>query len=867
MLIGIPVLSLFILVAVVVFNLFMNTEQTVINDEVMEVEAEEMKSTTIKEKESEDVVALSITILQASSNVVVEREEEKIQATEEMQIFTGDRITTVDNSNVELAINEDEKILLGENSQIEILDISSTEDGMSVQIEQSFGSTYHQGNHRDGYELVVNDSAIKPLGTHFIVSIEPNTGMTSIFVASGIVQVGTPKEERPPSIVYPSQVVNVESNNQNNIPELVDPSNMAAIPDSEIIKQIIKNKADIDKENDMLLQILSDNHEIPALPKQLDMDVIPASLMHAFNQLFEQSILQGDMEKEELNDLINQANQRLLKENRFSSLLIQEDKLLQDLREQQKRQQEWVNDYQSEQEKVNREKNVIDQMERVLQEKAEQKQREEGQERLADERLKEALNKMKALRAEREREIEEQRQQEMKQVAHDRLAKEKLEIERLEREREEERQRAEQERLEEEERQRQEEVFNQKVSLIEQLINELPQSFDINLADGTENILLSDLIAIDEKIQLTVTTGHASVATAEIVEESLIISPREAGETTVHLAISFGSFETVIPFEVVVHSKPLHTVQDFEIKDTNPLRDAYNLSLSLTRAEDESNISHYTLYWADANMAIIADSFATLEKTGENLHYSLSDNSSIPETATGIVIFAKNDLGESDTYKYVEIQDYKNYSVAGELQDIEMFVNDERGLEIYHVFLDENGGDIYEALYEGDIQIKLQSEDEPLVHAYEDGGYYVRANDIDGTTTVHVRLTEGNSDVVLAEASFQVTVNQIELPPPPQNIYFESYSQDPYSTEGSLEIIGAADESNIDGYLLYWSNDNNEKLAHLGHVSPSEGTFELFHNVYPGATRIIAYSYSGEFESEEFAYVDLWNMNMDPVLE
>ena len=88
--------------------------------------------------------------------------------------------------------------------------------------------------------------------------------------------------------------------------------------------------------------------------------------------------------------------------------------------------------------------------------------------------------------------------------------------------------------------------------------------------------------------------------------------------------------------------------------------------LQITKAPDETNISHYVLYWGTdekTRMCTSSNCGTNIAKTGANLTYSFSGDTQIlsdgSDTATHLIVYTKNESGESSIGTSLEIVDLK----------------------------------------------------------------------------------------------------------------------------------------------------------------------------------------------------------------
>ena len=74
-------------------------------------------------------------------------------------------------------------------------------------------------------------------------------------------------------------------------------------------------------------------------------------------------------------------------------------------------------------------------------------------------------------------------------------------------------------------------------------------------------------------------------------------------------------------------------------------------TVSISRASDESDITHYVIYWGDDSLAKLEglNEIATLEAIGSDLSYSIGGDTVLPAGAVYFLVYTKNDHGERAT--------------------------------------------------------------------------------------------------------------------------------------------------------------------------------------------------------------------------
>ncbi len=90
------------------------------------------------------------------------------------------------------------------------------------------------------------------------------------------------------------------------------------------------------------------------------------------------------------------------------------------------------------------------------------------------------------------------------------------------------------------------------------------------------------------------------------------------------------------------------------------------------KADNETNVVKYLLYWGSATSKFIGDPLFEKDKNGSDLIYFFNDNTAIPEGAVYLLACSKTSSGELTSPVYVEISDNIKYPVLSvyDIQDI-----------------------------------------------------------------------------------------------------------------------------------------------------------------------------------------------------
>jgi hypothetical protein len=257
--------------------------------------------------------------------------------------------------------------------------------------------------------------------------------------------------------------------------------------------------------------------------------------------------------------------------------------------------------------------------------------------------------------------------------------------------------------------------------------------------------------------------------------------------------------------------------------------------VTITKAADESDITHYVLYWGDSttdkqSTTPIADVLAD----GSNVTHTFSENTSMPSTATHLLVFTKNDDGEMATGVNVAIDDKLSP------------VNAAQGISFTDTDLDSTGdvsgdvvitkagneGDItHYVLYWGDSSTDKQSTTQ-IAELAKNGGnpIYTFPENTDipttPTTATHLLVFTKNDDGEM-ETGVGIEINDKMAPVhAAQSVSFtDTDIVDAGDVSGDITITAATDESDLTHYVIYWGNSSTTKLntTPIADVSKNSG--------------------------------------------
>ena len=348
-----------------------------------------------------------------------------IRAAIGMKLHQGDRIQTEELSSILLQAGDTkDNVMIGENSDISLVHLHENEGFKMTSLKAWKGTVYADvnpvKNKKDRFQIMSSDATFHAKGTHFLVSINPATGLPTMFVSAGRVEVG--QEGSPnngPVLIFPTQ--QITPGLTSGLPDgvhVVDLDSLLQSVDSSIIEQILRNKAQIDEENRAFINNM--NKDEMNLDSEGDYQRYLQNMDNLIASLLNSAINSGQVSPEEARRLIelynNNKSPGSVDFDRASSLQISEEEkkkqqAIEQLEEKRKQQQE---------ELARKQREIANQNQALIQRLEEERKRKEEANRLAAEKAKkEAEEKLLASLAEQQRKKLEdqlkQREQEKKE--------------------------------------------------------------------------------------------------------------------------------------------------------------------------------------------------------------------------------------------------------------------------------------------------------------------------------------------------------------------------------------------------------------------------------------------------------------------
>ncbi|MBA2943811.1 FecR domain-containing protein [Paenibacillus sp. CGMCC 1.16610] len=186
-------------------------------------------------------------------------------AYESMSLNQGDTVYTGASSSVTLNLsNGDADVTLGENAEINVSDLNTSDGNKKSKLKVWAGSLWVKvkslAGSNDEFEVETPTAVMGVRGTQFYVMVDPVTGAIKMAVGAGKVSASTvttgedSEQKTAVTYLYPTQQISLDGRDETEELALkvdfLDLDDFVKQASPEVIKEFILNKAEIDKENE-----------------------------------------------------------------------------------------------------------------------------------------------------------------------------------------------------------------------------------------------------------------------------------------------------------------------------------------------------------------------------------------------------------------------------------------------------------------------------------------------------------------------------------------------------------------------------------------------------------------------------------------
>ncbi|WP_246427578.1 FecR domain-containing protein [Paenibacillus phyllosphaerae] len=322
------------------------------------------------------------------------------KAFKNMTLNEGDVIRTGKDGSIVLELASDvadqDSVTIGANSEVSFTKLKD-EKGTKAKLTVWAGSLWVKvksvSNADDRFEVETPTSIMGVRGTHFLVNVNPATGVTQVYLAAGVIEsttakkmwnVGKTEQLDGQIFIYPTQQITqlAESDGVQSITSIVDIESLVAESSPEVIAALIANAASIYEEQQQMIEKWKkelgqpDGLEGYSITDPGELERFKHNMESFVSMIAQQALQQKKIEQADLQKLVEQANKeagRVIVDLTAPAEMIQseKDKLAQELKQKliEKAKEE---QNRKQQELIEKQKSIADDLLKKLQDKKQQ---------------------------------------------------------------------------------------------------------------------------------------------------------------------------------------------------------------------------------------------------------------------------------------------------------------------------------------------------------------------------------------------------------------------------------------------------------------------------------------------------------------
>lgn len=240
-----------------------------------------------------------------------------------MNLSQGDQIITEFNSSAILkTADRKDEITISENSELYISNLRNVSLAKHTSFDLRSGlvgaSVSSLVDSKDTFKITTPTAVTNVRGTQLYVGIDPNTGSSSVFVGSGLVQTGGNGTAQNPGLLYPGQQISIVGPGieQPSEPYMGDLNDFFNLASPAIIEQMLKNKQQLDQENAAMIEKMKEGLSgsnlggNPFGQSEDDLEQYKNNLNNLIAIILKQARDQQIIDPDQLQALINEANKQ-----------------------------------------------------------------------------------------------------------------------------------------------------------------------------------------------------------------------------------------------------------------------------------------------------------------------------------------------------------------------------------------------------------------------------------------------------------------------------------------------------------------------------------------------------------------------------
>lgn len=261
-------------------------------------------------------------------------------AYKDMSLNQGDTVYTGESSSVTLSLaSGDADVTLGGNAELNVSDLNSSNGNKKSKLKVWAGSMWVKvkslAGAEDEFEIETPTAVMGVRGTQFFVSVDPLTGKTKMAVGSGRVSASTvtsnSDETQTTTITYlnPTQEITLDNREETTDLDLkvefLDLEEFIKQASPEIIKELLLNKDQIDKENEAFIAkkkkeiqegLIVDDKTSLNIKNLSDLDKVKQNLENLIGNVAKEALAENKLDQKELDKIIEEANKKITQEDK-----------------------------------------------------------------------------------------------------------------------------------------------------------------------------------------------------------------------------------------------------------------------------------------------------------------------------------------------------------------------------------------------------------------------------------------------------------------------------------------------------------------------------------------------------------------------
>lgn len=263
---------------------------------------------------------------------------------------------------------------------------------------------------------------------------------------------------------------------------------------------------------------------------------------------------------------------------------------------------------------------------------------------------------------------------------------------------------------------------------------------------------------------------------------------------------------------------PVNAATSVAFTDNNTALGKIGGEISISRAANESDITHYTVYFgSNASTKLSPDPIATIAKTGQNLTSTLPSETIKPANATHLLVFSKNIEGEMAQGVAVPIADKGapvNAAVSVAFTDDDLNGGRIGGKISISKAVDESDITHYVVYFGSGVSTKQSAT--PIATIAKTGqniSSALRDGTIKPANATHLLVYTKNQYGETIQAVYTSLIDKGIPINAASSVSFSDTNLTGGKLDGDISIVKAANESDLTHYVVYFGSNASTKQS------------------------------------------------------